>query len=510
MAESRTQKVLLNSSVTFGCQIISLILGFVCRTVFTRMLGAEYLGISGLFTNILTILSFAELGIGSALVYRMYEPLAKKDYKKLHLYMELYKRVYNWIIIVIAVVGIILIPVIPFIVSAPDVKESLTLLYVLYLCQTLVSYVLVYKKSILIADQKSYIVNLYYQIFNIAMNIAQCVFLVLTHDFVIYCLLNIVFNLADNVVCSRRAEKEYPFLNEKPEGKLNKDEIESLQKDVKGLLLTKIASTAFSGTDNIFISSFIGIRYVGILSNYTMFSGIINSIMNKIFDSITASIGNLVATGDRSKSEDVLKKLFFLNTSMYGYLCLGMLVLLREFVVTIWLDAEYDLSQTIITFMLLELFLRSIHFPLYMTRTAMGRFSEYKGLFAAAAFLNIAMDFILVRPLGITGLFIATIFCRGITYLADIWVVYHIELRKPIFDYLSMVAKWIVFLAVTGFLMNKVVFWVSLNGVTGFILRGVIISAVYMTAFFIFWGRTQEFRFYKATLEKLVFHKMKG
>ena len=106
-------------------------------------------------------------------------------------------------------------------------------------------------------------------------------------------------------------EKEYPFLNEKPEGKLNKDEIESLQKDVKGLLLTKIASTAFSGTDNIFISSFIGIRYVGILSNYTMFSGIINSIMNKIFDSITASIGNLVATGDRSKSEDVLKKLFF-------------------------------------------------------------------------------------------------------------------------------------------------------------------------------------------------------
>lgn len=144
--------------------------------------------------------------------------------------MELYKRVYNWIIIVIAVVGIILIPVIPFIVSAPDVKESLTLLYVLYLCQTLVSYVLVYKKSILIADQKSYIVNLYYQIFNIAMNIAQCVFLVLTHDFVIYCLLNIVFNLANNVVCSRRAEKEYPFLNEKPEGKLNKDEIESLQK----------------------------------------------------------------------------------------------------------------------------------------------------------------------------------------------------------------------------------------------------------------------------------------
>lgn len=510
MAESRTQKVLLNSSVTFGCQIVYLILGFICRTVFTRMLGAEYLGVSGLFTNILTILSFAELGIGSALVYRMYEPLAHHDYKKLNLYMTLYKRVYFWIIVVIALVGIALIPVIPLIVSAPDVKENIIVLYVLYLCQTLVSYVLVYKKSILIADQKSYIVNLYYQIFNIAMNIAQCIFLVLTHDFVIYCLLNILFNLANNIVCSSRAEKDYPFLKEKAEGSLNKDEIEGLKKDVKGLLLTKIASTAFSGTDNIFISTFIGIRYVGILSNYTLFSGIVNSIMNKIFDAITASIGNLVATGEKEKSEGVLKKLFFLNTAMYGYLCLGMLILLREFVMTIWLDAEYDLPQAVVASILIELFLRSIHFPLYMTRTAMGRFSEYKGLFVFSAFLNIVMDFLLVRPLGIAGLFLATIFCRGMTYLADIWVVYHIELKKSVFNYLSMVCAWLVFLAVTGFLMNKAASLVRMVGFMGFIVKGIVISVIYAAAFIAVFGRNQEFRFYKNTLAKLVRRKVKG
>ena len=166
--------------------------------------------------------------------------------------------------------------------------------------------------------------------FNLGMNIAQCVFLVVTHNFVIYCILNIVFNLANNIVCSYYADKQYPYLRKASNLKLSSEEIKNLFKDVKGLLLTKIASTAFSGTDNIFISTFIGIRYVGILSNYTVLSSIVNSVLNQIFDAITASIGNLVVTDEKSRAESVLKKLFFLNTSLYGYLCLGMLILLRE------------------------------------------------------------------------------------------------------------------------------------------------------------------------------------
>lgn len=192
------------------------------------------------------------------------------------------------------------VPFIPSIIIAPNVKENVTLLYILYLAQTLVTYVFVYKKSILIADQKSYIVNICTQMFNLGMNIAQCVFLVVTHNFVIYCILNIVFNLANNIVCSYYADKQYPYLRKASNLKLSSEEIKNLFKDVKGLLLTKIASTAFSGTDNIFISTFIGIRYVGILSNYTVLSSIVNSVLNQIFDAITASIGNLVVTDEKA------------------------------------------------------------------------------------------------------------------------------------------------------------------------------------------------------------------
>lgn len=496
MAGNRTQKAILNSTITLFCQLVYLVISFVCRTIFTKTLGAEYLGVSGLFSNILTILSFAELGIGSAMVYRMYEPLAKNDHEKLCQYIQLYRRVYTLIIAVIFAAGLALIPFIPYMVTAPDVKENVILLYVLYLTQTLVTYVFVYKKSILIADQKSYVVNVYTQLFNIAMNIAQCIFLVVTHNFIIYCVLNIAFNLANNVVCSFRADKEYPYIRKKPKTKLSGDEIKGLFKDVKGLLLTKIASTAFSGTDNIFISAFIGIKYVGILSNYTVFSSIINGVMNKIFDAVTASIGNLVATGEKSRSESVLKKLFFLNTTFYGYLSLGMLVLLREFVMTIWLDAEYDLSQTVVTFVLIELFFRSIHYPLYMTRTAMGCFSEYKGLFAASAALNIGLDYLLVRPLGISGLYIATIICRGITYLVDVWVVYQQQLKISVWNYFSIVLKWLVFLAVCGFVMIRVSSIILLTGFAGFLLRGIVITGIYWLFYLLSFSRSEEFKYY--------------
>ena len=311
MAENRTQKVILNSAVTLSCQIVYLIVSFVCRTIFTKTLGAEYLGISGLFSNILTILSFAELGIGSALVYRMYKPLATNDQEKLREYIQLYKQIYRIITLVILLAGLAFVPFLPSIIVAPNVKENVTLLYILYLAQTVVTYVFVYKKSILIADQKSYIVNICTQMFNFGMNIAQCVFLVVTHNFVIYCILNIVFNLANNIVCSYYADKQYPYLRKASNLKLSSEEIKNLFKDVKGLLLTKIASTAFSGTDNIFISTFIGIRYVGILSNYTVLSSIVNSVLNQIFDAITASIGNLVVTDEKSRAESVLKKTIF-------------------------------------------------------------------------------------------------------------------------------------------------------------------------------------------------------
>ncbi|WP_088188414.1 oligosaccharide flippase family protein [Desulfosporosinus sp. FKA] len=504
---SRTGKTIRNTMVTMLCQFVYLLLSFICRTIFTNMLGAEYLGINGLFTNILTILSFAELGFGSALVYRMYAPLANNDFNKVRQYLRLYKKVYNVILIVITVIGVLLIPALPYFVEAPNVKENLTLLYVLYLIQTLVSYVYVYKKSVLIADQKNYIVNIYTQVFNILMNVAQCAFLVISHDFVIYCMINIACNLLNNVFCSIRANKEYPYITETVEGTLTDEEVKGLITDVKGLLLTKVASTAFSGTDNIFISAFIGIKYVGILSNYTMLFTIINTVMNKVFDSVTSSIGNLVVTGNKKQTEQVLKRIFFLNTSLYGYVCIGMLLLLREFVTKIWFSNEYAMAQSLITLILIEFFFRSIHYPLYTTRNAMGCFSQYKWVFGFAAVLNICLDFVLVKPMGVSGLYLATILCRGITYFVDVWVIYHMEFEKSAFSYFKLIIQWLIFLSLCGVVLTWIFSFVGIEGICGFAIKILITTLVYAGFYFSIYSHTEEFCYFWNILQNLT--KMK-
>lgn len=501
---SRTSKALRNTAVTTVCQMFYLILSFVCRTIFTNLLGAEYLGINGLFSNILTILSFAELGIGSALVYRMYAPLAYGDNDKVVQFLKLYRRIYNVIILVIILIGLALIPFLEYLVEAPDVEENVALLYLLYLFDTVVSYSFVYKKSLLIADQRNYVVSIFTQIFNVIMNIVQIIGLILTHNFVLYCVIRTICTLLCNIVCSLYADKKYPYILLPAKGKLSKGEIEGLKKDVKGLLLTKVASTAFSGTDNIFISVFIGLKYVGILSNYTLLLTTVNTVMNKIFDSITSSIGNLALSGDTEKTEEVLNKLFFLNTGIYGYLSLGIYFLIEKFVTEIWFTEEYALPNFLVMLIIVELFFRSIHYPLYTTRNALGAFSQHKVIFAAAALLNIVLDFILVKPMGISGLYLATIICRGITYIVDAWVVYHEAFHKSVMIYLTKIIQWIVFLLVNGAVIYFVLNRVCIEGIMGLCFKLAIITAIYLFMFWSVYHNTTEYKYYLQLAKKII------
>lgn len=497
MNNSRTQNALKNSLVTTLCQVVHLIASFIGRTALTKILGAEYLGINGLFTNVLTILSFAELGIGSTLVYRMYKPLADGDKRKLAAYTQLYKKIYTAIIAIVSICGIAVIPFLKYIVKAPNVKENLILLYVLYLLDTIFTYAYVYKKSILIADQKSYIVSIFTQIFNIIMNIVQCIVLIITHSFIWYFAVRLVCNLLNNISCSRYAQRQYPFIAQKEIVPIEKEEIDGLKKDVKGLMLTKVASTAFSGTDNIFISAFIGIDSVGVLSNYTMILNMINGLMNSIFNSISASIGNLNTTGNTEQTEKVLKRLWFINTCFYGYISVAMIILIREFVTEIWFDKQYYLSMAIVITAVIELFYRSIHFPVYTVRTSMGLFSEYKWLFAAAAALNIILDFLLVKPLGIVGLFLATILCRGVTYVTDIQVVYKIGFKKSPASFYKNVAVWSVYLLILCSGLFVLCGRIVIDGIIGFIIRGLIITAVYFVSFAVLFHKNDGFVYFK-------------
>lgn len=501
---SRIYKALKNSTLTLMCQLVFLLVSFICRTIFTYLLGTEYLGVNGLFANIITILSFTELGIGTALVYRLYGPIVDRDYRKIAALMKLYRRIYGVIIAVILALGLAIEPFIHFIVQAPDINENIRLIFGLYLIQTAVSYMFVYKKTILIADQKSYVVNIYTQVFSIVQNAIQIIVLLINKSFVTYLMIGIVFNVISNIACSLRVDRDYREIKNYNDVRVDDDVIKGLLKDAKGLLYTKLAATAYSGTDNIFISIFLGIRYVGILSNYTLLLGIINGIMNKIFDSVTASIGNLISTGNKNELSGVVKKLFFVNAFLYGIVGLEMLFLLRTFVVKIWLTDEYYLPLSVVWIVIVEMILRSMHYPVYIARNAIGAFSEYKKSMVVLACLNIILDYFWVKPFGIIGLYLSTIICREITYFLDVLVLFRLKLNTSVITYYQYTLKWIMFLLVTVgtvFLFMKIVF---LEGIAGILAYAVSFFVIYMAFFLVFFYRDDEFRFYYNLIRRIV------
>ena len=215
MGESRSEYVAKNVSVTLIMQIIKNLLGFVSRTVFVYVLGAEYLGVNSLFTDILTVLSFAELGIGNAMVFSLYKPISQKDTEKIKSLMKLYSRAYQVIGIVIAVLGICLVPFIGYIVGdVKYIRENITLLYLLFLLNSVISYFFVYKKSLIIADQKNYIVDIYQQIFYAAQVVLQAIFLITTKQFITYLIIMVATTFFNNYIVAKKADKMYSYLRE--------------------------------------------------------------------------------------------------------------------------------------------------------------------------------------------------------------------------------------------------------------------------------------------------------
>ena len=230
---SRTEYSLLNIFVGLGGYLLNTILGFICRMVFVRCLSADYLGVSGLFTNVLSMLSLAELGIGSAVVYALYKPLAEHDDDKIASLVKLYGTAYRTIGLIIATVGIILMPFLKIIINEPpQIHESIYLLYTIYLLNTSSSYFFSYRTSLLSAAQQNYIVIGVNYAVTICQSIIQMAWLVLTHNYLGYLLIQSAGTLIYNIVASRIATKRYPFIKKKDIKPLSKQETRSDRKSV--------------------------------------------------------------------------------------------------------------------------------------------------------------------------------------------------------------------------------------------------------------------------------------
>lgn len=512
--EGRFKKSVKNMISGMAYRILSMLTAFVVRTVFIKCLNNDYLSVNGLYSSILSMLSLAELGFGTAMVYSMYKPLGEQDWRKLSQIMRLYKRVYCLIGTFILVVGLCLVPFLDVLIKDKPNLPNLTLYYILFLGNSVISYwFFAYRNSILQADQKAYIVSNYSSLFNLIKSGLQIILLIVFHDFTIYLLTQIVCTVLQNVMLAARVKKEYPIFGKADKEELAQEEKMRIFKDVKALMLQKVSFKILNTSDSLIISAFVGIGWVGVLSNYMMVEEAVVAVLTQLTGSITASLGNFFAKEDRESGYELFRRIDFINFWMYGFSAVAFVVLLNPFV-ELWLGRlgkEYILSQTVVVALVLRFFVEGYMNMMSTFRSTLGLFTQGQYLPLLVAALNIVFSISLSIPFGVAGVIIATPLARC---CVNVWymplVIHRDAFKKPVIPfYRRCIFRWLFLagLAAVMLTFSQMIIFSSEVTTKTFALMVMLAAVIPNAAFILVFHKTEEFKYFYA-LGKTVVNKI--
>lgn len=428
----RTKNTIKNISSGILLQGLIVILGFVSRKIFIDVMGIELLGINGLLANVLSMLSLVELGIGSAIYYSLYKPLAEEDTDQVKAIMDLYSKMYKYIGVLVAVIGLILLPFLSFFMEE-EVKVGMPyvrVIYLIFLTDSVISYFLAYRRNILSADQKNYVLNKYSAVFTVFTYVSQILIIYYTKNFILYLLVKLVLMVIQNIIIYQKTNKEYPYLKSKEKKVLNKDIKDELIKNIKALFLVNIAVYCVFSTDNLLISKFAGVIAVGIYSNYYLIINTINTLMSQVFQGIKSSFGNFLVEKSKEEAHKVFEVIYFLNFWIMTFCATSFIVLINPFISKIWLHDDSVLFPMIMVIVLVyNFYARGMTNAMEVVRNGAGMYSPYpffKYWSIIEGIVNLIASVILggVLNLGMIGVFIGTAISTCITVFVLPWNVY--------------------------------------------------------------------------------------
>lgn len=442
---SRMRNLLRNAAGFSGSHLVTYLLQFACRTSFIYTLGKEYLGISSLYTNILTILNITELGFATAITYSLYEPLTKGDWERIRGLMAFFKKAYRLVGLAVLVFGLSLLPFLPSLMTGVTDQINIYHYYLLYLAQSVFSYwFFAYKNILLVADQKQYLSDVVACICKIVVTVLQILSLFILRSFLTYTVLSITMVLANNIATAMIVDRRYPQLRGDAQP-LTKTQKISLFRGVYALFLQRISTAVGTATDNLIISAFVNVMAVGLYSNYHL---ILSTVQTLVFGSIrriTPTLGNYYTTHGKEKSEFLFRTLNLANAYLVCVCSVCFYVLFRPFI-TLWAGESYLLDAVTVAIVVLNFSTNYLQSVVLIFRNVTGLFSIGKYCSVINAILNLVISLVLVQYWGMTGVFAGSIISRLITnWWFDGWVI----CRKgfgvsPVWYYLSCVTSLLV------------------------------------------------------------------
>lgn len=491
---SRLTNTIRNAAVGFGAQLIIVLLNFINRTFFIRYLGAEYLGLSGLFSNILSMLSLAELGIGVAISFSLYKPLQEQDIRKTKALMSFYQLAYNVIGVVILGLGLCLVPFLNHLIkNRPDIPYF-TLIYLLFLANSVVSYFFTYKRSLLSADQKEYLNTINRTLFSIIQCAGQFIVLVFTRNYLLYLLVVIICTIGSNIRISYQCDKLYPYLKVNQE-RLTKEETKTLLKYVGAQLSHKVGGIVVSGTDNVLTTALVngGLVIVGLYSNYLLLINTIKSVITMFFTAVTASVGNLNAECNTDKAKEVFDKMFFLNMCFYGISTCCIYNLANDFI-RLWIGEDYLLSTGIMTVIVINYYISGMRQTCQTYNTTLGLFWNDRFKPWIEALINLVSSVALARYYGFMGILLGTLISTVTTsFWVEPYILYKHGFNMRLGDYFIRYGQYTAaILFATGLAFFLTGFMV-VNSFAMWIVKAILVGMISVCAIVLCFYRKSEF-----------------
>lgn len=488
----RSSKALRNVTTGLINKVLMLFLAFITRTLFIRLLGAEYTGVSSLFTNILSVLSLAELGLSNVLMFYLYGALKNNDKKRINQLVFEFKKIYMGIIVCILSIGIMLIPFLNIIINSRLPFKELVTYYLLYLSNSVASYFAVYRTMVLKADQKDYISNIVQTVCTIAMYVFQICYLLVAHNFLGYLTIQVLATIANNLVLNEIALKKYPYTKKKIVNCKSIINSKELFGNIKATFLFKISDTILDQTDSIIISIMFGTIFVGYYYNYYMLITYIVAIAGIIANGLVASFGNLNAEGNMEKSYKMFR-VALMGFAIFGTLCTACFACVVQDFVYIWVGSEYVMEYGLVLAVLAVFYLRMVTNTMWMYRSSMGIFKEVQYINILAAILNIVLSVILGKILGVPGIIVATALSRLATSFWFEGKVVFNKFAKPVsIYYLQQLKDFVVCCVVVSGSM-WVCGFIKISGIIGIIIKLLVASIITLSMEFAVYYKTEEF-----------------
>ena len=508
--KSRTKNSLYNASSNFVVYFIKTLLNFVVRTIFIKVLGELYLGVNGLLSNVLSMLSLAELGVSSAISFCLYKPLAENDYKKISATMTFFKRAYEVIGIIVFIFGVILYFFLDDIIKEYDSIPQLNIIYILYLINTVSTYYTSYKEILIIADQKAYKLTKINIIFTVLLYILQAIVLLIFKNFIIYLVVQFFVQIMQKIATNIFVSKQYKNVNFNSKEKLQKSTLDAIKKNVKAMMFHKVGDYCINGTDNIIISNMINVSTVGIYSNYNMITTLLSSIITMIYNNLTASFGNLLVKDNKDKCLEIFKKIDFIGFIMYSF-CGVMFASLASRFVEIWVGEQYTLEMTTVMLIAFSFFFTGIRVASTTVRNAAGLYNEDKWVPLGQSIINIVFSVVLARYIGLDGVIIGTIISSILPNYYRIYILYKNIFKEKYIKYLfTNYIPYILYFVLVMVITYNIGNSIQISGIIGFLLVGLITLIIYVLSIFIVFNRYSEMKYIKEITNAIKERIIKG